>query len=129
MNAATTPYYAYKKNMDRHENKFYRKWLGELDFYEDEIRIFEKKLNDLVDKHPKLFSIVEHVEEYEKIFDKKLSKIKNMRESIMAKKKVFSTESDEDEFREIQGLVNQFVENFENLKKSFKRFLSKNMFD
>ncbi len=118
--------------MNAQQHQAYQKWLKELDFYEEEIVIFKKELNLLVEKHPSLLSIIEHVEEYQCIFEKKEKHIQTLREHIHKNNRVLSAhavdgeESDWD-FDKIQVEHQAFVNKLESLKKNFKRFVAKNM--
>ena len=115
------------------QHRAYRKWLMELNFYEDEMIIFQKELNLLVDKHPELLSIHEHVEEYQQIFKRKKEKLKALQNLIISKEQMLSSDNLEQkdlqsEFESIQKQQIAFVKKIEKLKKNFKRFVSKNMF-
>jgi hypothetical protein len=115
------------------QHRAYRKWLMELNFYEDEMIIFQKELDLLVDQHPELLSILEHVEEYKRIFKRKKEKLKVLQDLIISKGQMLNSdnlnqENLQSEFESIQKQQTAFVKKIEKLKKNFKRFVSKNMF-
>lgn len=122
-----------KKIMIAEQHRAYQKWLMELNFYEDEMIIFQKELDLLVDQHPELLSILEHVEEYQRIFKKKKEQLKTLQDLIMTEEQLLSPASTEGEdlqsaFEKIQQQHTAFVKKLEKLKKNFKRFVAKNMF-
>lgn len=110
-----------------------QKWLRQLDFYEDELRIFQKELNMVIGQHPNLLSIVEHVQEYQDIFKKKGDRIKELKDNIAIHEKslVRSMELSYDEIWEQSELwveISNFVQAIEELKANFRRFVAKNGF-
>ena len=115
------------------QHQAYQQWLRELRFYKEEMVIFEKELNLLIERHPNLLSIIEHVEEYQKIFKQKVSKLDLLNNRIMAKEQNLSSavnQNDDDlqaEFEKIQREKEDFVSRMETLKKNFRRFVAKNM--
>jgi len=50
----------------RHTN-----WLLQLDYMQDQVRIFQNELSRVIHQHPDFMSIIEHVEEYRAILLKK----------------------------------------------------------
>lgn len=110
-------------------HRAYREWANELQFYRDEIRIFQKELNLIVERHPSLLSIIEHVDEYRHILEKKNNKIDVLQDRIRAKEKllVIRAEPSSADFEEIENKHKTFVTKMEALKQNFKRFVAKNM--
>ncbi len=118
--------------MDTKHHQIYQTWMKELDFYEEEMSIFQKELNLLIERHPELLSILEHVEEYQHIFAKKNDKINLLRTQIQAKQRIITPSSLDGngpvwDFGEIQKKQKSFVKRMESLKQNFKRFVAKNM--
>ena len=64
------------------KHREHREWLSTLDFYQDEIKIFQKELFIVLTQHPDLPSIIEHVEEYRALFLRKLKTIDEIRYRI-----------------------------------------------
>ena len=111
------------------QHQLYQKWSKDLDFYTEELGVFQKELNLLVEKHPNLFSIIEHVEEYQRIFDKKEKKIQMLRTQIKANDSIKAEEGSDDiwDFNRIEKKQKKFVKKVESLKKNFRRFVATNM--
>ncbi len=123
--------------MDKNElsythHKEHIQWLSQLNFYEDEIRIFQKELAMIAEKHPRKYSITEHIEEYEKIFSKKLDKISKFKENLLTHEQMLSSgliEMNKElwDHEEMRINIAKFVRKIEDLKKSFRRFVSRKM--
>ncbi len=116
----------YFQNMN--DNTLYqqhRDWLSQLDFYQDEIKIFQHELTQVVEKHPDYLSIIEHVDEYQRIFEKKLEKIDHLKHQIALHLKQEGATALE-EHEQLQARMGDLVKNFEALKKNFRRFASRN---
>ena len=64
-------------------HKEHREWISSLNFYQDEIRIFQKELEKVLFEYPDLYSIIEHVDEYQHILSKKLSQVSSFRRQII----------------------------------------------
>lgn len=103
----------------------HRDWLSQLDFYQDEIKIFQHELTQVVEKHPDYLSIIEHVEEYQRIFQKKLEKIDDLKHQIASHLKQEGAAALE-EHEQLLVRMGDLVKNFESLKKNFRRFASRN---
>ena len=118
--------------MKEQEHKDYKKWISELRFYQDELKIFKNKLDLLIEKHPDLMSIIEHVNEYKEIFERKEQKISILLDQIQTKKQVFASDASENgalvwDYDRIKSKQIKFTRKIELLKKNFKRFVSRNM--
>lgn len=113
------------------EHQEHRDWLSQLDFYQDQVLIFQKELTEVVRKHPHLLSIIEHVDEYRKILIKKLDRIDDFRHEILRHEKLLSDmelaegalTSDHDKVR---THLTDFIDSFEQFKVSFRRFAAHN---
>ena len=121
-----------KKELSRVHHQEHRQWLSQLNFYEDEIKIFQKELSMIVERNPSQYSISEHAEEYNKIFRKKLKKIFQLKEQLNLHEKGLSSGkiSINDELwdhEETRLNISKFIRKIEDLKKNFKRFVSRQM--
>ncbi len=114
------------------QHRAYQTWLKELNFYEDELLVFQKELNLLVERHSDLLSIVEHVKEYQLIFEKKKKNLKSLQDELLEKEHqlnlvLFDPENQKREFELMENKHRRFVKAIELLKKNFRRFVSKNI--
>ena len=105
----------------------HKDWLSRLNFYQDEITFFQNELLIILHKHANRFSFVETVDEYKKIFRKKLEHIDDLRHQIVEhERRLVQNLGKEDDYLESHQKVReqfiQFVSEFEMLKKNFKRF-------
>lgn len=119
-----------KDELSNVHHQEHRQWLSQLDFYEDEIKIFQKELDKILQKPLSQFSLTEHAEEYNRIFDKKLEKIKRLKEQLTFHEKGISSGNMEMntelwDHEETRLNISTFIKNTEDLKKNFKRFLSR----
>lgn len=113
------------------QHKEHRTWLSQLDFYQDEIKIFQNELMQTLHRAPNYLSISEHVEEYREIFLRKLEKIDQLRlQIILHEKKLSQTLRPDTEdlwdHSEVRNEMTDFMEDFEKLKKNFRRFVAHN---
>ena len=109
----------------------HKDWLNQLNFYQDEIKFFQNELVLVLHANHTSFSFFETIDEYKKIFLKKLKKIDSMRHQVIIHEKKLSGEletEDQDlkEHREIRERFTKFVNDFELLKKNFNRFAAHN---
>ena len=121
-----------KNELTSQYHKEHRQWLSQLDFYFTEIKIFQKELSMIMDRHPNQFSITEHAEEYNEIFRKKIDEIKKIKEQLNHHEHELTKGneplSDELWDHETTRLnVLKFTTKFEKLKKNFRRFVSRQM--
>lgn len=113
-------------------HKEHKEWLSQLDFYADEIKIFQKELSMIMERHPNQFSLTEHADEYTEIFRKKLDDINKLKlqsklheHELTKEQEPMSEELWDHETTRVQIL--KFVTKFEKLKKNFRRFVSRQM--
>ncbi len=121
-----------KHDLNSQYHKEHQEWLKELDFYSDEIKIFQKELSVIMDRHPDQFSITEHSDEYKQIFHKKLEEINKLRQQMQLHEHELTNQNEpiNDEIWDHETTrVNllDFVNRFEKLKKNFRRFVSRQM--
>ncbi|MCB9080901.1 MAG: hypothetical protein H6555_04220 [Lewinellaceae bacterium] len=105
-------------------------WLSQLDFYQDEVKIFQNELAQVVRKNLTGLSVLEHVNEYRRILLKKLEAIDGFRQQISLHEKALwesntPLEVEQDHGR-IKNSLGDFVSEFEGFKKLFRRFVSRN---
>ncbi len=117
--------------IDTLQHKEHQKWLSTLDFYQDEIKIFQHELLQVLHRHPNLLGIVEHVEEYRRIFLKKLEHIDDFRHRIILhERELFEVQThdptDAKDHSEAREEIFQFFKDFETLKANFRRFVAHN---
>jgi Asp-tRNA(Asn)/Glu-tRNA(Gln) amidotransferase C subunit len=121
-----------KLELNAQYHKEHQEWLSQLDFYYDEIKVFQKELSLIMDIHPNQFSIAEHSEEYNKIFRKKLDDINKLKLQLQLHEHELSKGEDpmteelwDHEATRVKVL--EFVTKIEKLKKNFRRFVSRQM--
>lgn len=113
------------------KHREHRDWLSTLDFYQQEITIFQKELFAVLIAHPDLPTIVEHVEEYRALFLRKLKTIDEIRYRIAQHESnlAFAPGTDMEQMHfhaETRTMMEEIEFNFETLKKNFRRFASRN---
>ncbi|HMO40062.1 MAG TPA: hypothetical protein PKC76_15855 [Saprospiraceae bacterium] len=110
------------------QHQEHRDWLSQLDFYEDQMRTFQKELLKIVQHRPDYLSIVEHVDEYRRILLRKLEHMDALRHAIMQHERQISNAefapAEAHEAVKVQLL--EFVADFEKLKVNFRRFVAYN---
>lgn len=111
------------------QHKDHRKWMGILDFYVDEIKVFCNRLNDVEANNSSLFSILEHTKEYRSILEKKILSIQRLREAIKDHEHSLSImEAPQQEeiwdHEKIRTQLQLFITDFESLKQNFRGFIS-----
>ena len=109
----------------------HKEWLNQLNFYQDEIKFFQNELILVLQKHYESLSILDNVEDYRNIFLKKLQHIDELRYDISLHEKKLSgimeqEPQDLDEHHQVRARLNEFVKDFELLKKNFRRFAAYN---
>lgn len=112
-------------------HKEHRNWLSQLNFYQDEIKFFQNELANVIQSHMESLSIIESVDEYKGILLKKLAHIDDLRHEISRHENAMASSPSEDSgyhgsHQKIRSRLNQFVADFEMLKKNFKRFAAYN---
>lgn len=113
-------------------HKEHREWISSLDFYQDEIRIFQKELEKVLFEFPDLYSIIEHVDEYQNILSKKISQVSDFRIQIILHERHLTDRESINELdiwghAEIRRKLEKFVTDFEKLKVNFRGFVSKHL--
>jgi len=113
------------------QHKEHREWLSQLNFYQDQIKIFQTELAQVLHRHPKYLSILEHVNEYRRILLKKLQHIDEFRHQIILHEKRISQNLEPDteglwDHSEMRIEVQKFMQDFEELKQNFRRFVVHN---
>lgn len=119
----------YLVNMDKtmlHQE--HRAWLSQLDFYQDEIKIFQNELCSVIQEHPDYLQKIEHVDEYRAILLRKLQRIDDLRHAIMLHERqlVGTALPSEDDHDDVRSELENFIRNFESMKVNFRRFVSRN---
>ncbi len=109
----------------------HRDWLSKLDFYQDQVLIFQKELTEVSRQHPQLLSIIEHVDEYRAILLKKLEHIDGFRHDIIRHEKMLMEGNQQAwpvkrEHEEVRAELNKFIEDFNEFKNTFRRFAAHN---
>lgn len=112
-------------------HKDHRNWLSQLNFYQDEIKFFQNELVNVIHSHMNSLSIIESVDEYKSIFLKKLARIDDLRHQITKHElELASTRGETSAYHEMHQQTRsdfmRFVEEFEMMKKNFKRFAAYN---
>lgn len=109
----------------------HKAWMRKLDFYQDEITIFQKNLSRVIQAHPNLYSIIEIVDEYRNILKKKLNKIDDMRYQIALHEHQLATVNTANlsdqiwDHQEVRDRINEFDSNYTALKSNLRHFVSK----
>lgn len=112
-----------ESNIDHQEHL---EWLSTLNFYQDEIKVFQNQLYRVLNEHVDLFSIIEHVDEYRRILILKIEHIDELRSKIALHEHSLIDQM------QLPGKINhqnvkeemmEFVDVFEDLKKRLRRFI------
>lgn len=107
-------------------------WIGQLDFFQYEIKVFETELVRVLNQHADQLSIIEHVDEYRGILNRKLEHIEGFRRQIALHEKQLAGNEHIDNHGGIEVhealriQIQDFHADFENMKSSFRRFISRN---
>lgn len=120
-----------KSFMGTIQHQEHRQWLSELDFYQDQIKIFQNELLQVLHRHSNYLGIIEHVDEYRRIFIKKLEHIDDFRHRIILHEKKLCenlppANQDLWDHKEVANEILEFFKNFEILKRNFRRFVAHN---
>lgn len=112
-------------------HKEHIEWLNLLDFYQEQILIYQEELLLTFHRHPKYWSIVEHVTEYRRIFLRKLKNIDDLRHEIILLEKQLSEQLHAEipinaDAAKTRRKMEKFITKFESLKKNFRSFVAKN---
>jgi hypothetical protein len=107
-------------------------WLHQLDYMQDQIKIFQHELLRVVHEHPDYMSILEHVDEYRGILLRKLQHIDDFRSSIAIQERLLAGARPDDlllkseEFGQLEARLEEFFGSFDALKPTLRRFVSRN---
>lgn len=104
-------------------------WMLQLDYIQDQVRIFQNELSRVVHQHPDFMSVIEHVEEYRAILLKKLHHIDDFRSQIALLERALTSGSWDTppvEEASLEKSLNAFFEEFDTLKITLRRFASRN---
>lgn len=107
-------------------------WIGQLDFFQYEIKVFETELVRVLNQHADQLSIIEHVDEYRRILNRKLEHIEGFQRQIALCEKQLAGDQhidnhvDIEEHEALRVQIQHFHTDFENMKASFRRFISRN---
>ncbi|HPG06747.1 MAG TPA: hypothetical protein P5275_14740 [Saprospiraceae bacterium] len=106
----------------------HRGWIKELDYFQDEVKIFQNELVKVWQQNIQSYSIQEHIQEYRSILMKKLIHIDDYRHRILdleRKMAVGELDTIASTHAELASLMQAFKEEFETLKTTFHRFVVK----
>ncbi len=105
----------------------YREWLSLLDFYDEEIRIFTLELEEVSREHPALLSILEHVDEYTHILERKKARIAAFRIQLHHVEQAIQNQRIQLEAHSAMGnAIRGFSNDLEEMKQNFRRFVAHN---
>lgn len=112
------------------QHRDHLEWLSKLDFYWEEIAVFQNGLQQVVQEHPQLLSIIEHVDEYRAILIRKKIHLEQLRQKIREAEQLILSGEQEEAPREsheaLAASVQEFFEELESLKPTFRRFVAYN---
>lgn len=105
--------------------------MSKLDFYQDELKIFQNELAKVIRRFPGRLSILEHVDEYRKILLKKLEHIDEFRREISLQEALLHDFQDTSpkvytQHKLLEYDLNHFFHQMEAMKQGFRRFVSRN---
>ena len=103
-------------------------WLKILDFHENEIDFFKKELQIVVNANASSMSVIEHVEEYREILERKLLTLRELQKEIKYQQKILTMDEilpdNIDYHLTMREKMDQFVNNYKTLKPLLRRFSS-----
>ena len=113
-------------------HKDHVEWLKEIDFYQNQILIFQKELSTVLLRHPELFSIIEHVDEYRSIMMNKLSKLDEIRRQIILHERQISKTLKIGAIEiwdhvEVSNSMKHFRSAYEKFRNNIRGFIAHNM--
>nr|AWJ66126.1 hypothetical protein [uncultured bacterium] len=111
------------------QHQEHQAWLKKIDFYQEQIQIFQKELSMVLHQHIDLFSIIEHVDEYRMILLKKLKKLDELRRQIILHEKNIAQTLQTDainlwDHMEVRAQLEEFEKKYDSLKKNFRNFVA-----
>lgn len=109
----------------------HQEWISKLNFYQDEIKIFQNELLLVLYEHPENLSLIEHVEEYRRILIQKLKRIDDLRYGIFVHERLLSqgkgiSEEEEQKHFATRDEVQEFEGKFKEMKRAFRGFVAHN---
>ena len=118
------------KEIEFHHQE-HQEWLSKLNFYQDEIKIFQNELLLVLYEHPENLSLIEHVEEYRRILLKKLERIDELRYGVFVHERLLSqgkgiSEEEEQKHLATRDEVQEFEGKFNEMKQAFRGFVAHN---
>ena len=118
-----------KTSLPEFQHQEHLEWMNQVDFYQDQVKVFQKEVALALHRHNDLFSIIEQVDEYRKILLNKLERLDEIRTQIILHEKNLAANleipsiSIWDHF-EMRRQMNLFEKDFEYLKKRIRSFVS-----
>ena len=106
----------------------HQEWLSKLDFYREEIAVFQHGLQQVVQENPELLSKIEHVDEYRAILIRKKIHLEQLQQNIRAEEQLLLSGEDgcSETHHALAASVQDFFEEMESLKPTFRRFVAYN---
>ncbi len=112
---------------EKHHND-HKRWKNLLGFYEDEIKIYNKELFMLQEKHPGNLYIEEEVGDYKKFFLELYQEVKLMQHKVNQHEKQISkgilNADGLWQHHEIKEKMKGLEDDFKTLRKDFRKFMS-----
>jgi hypothetical protein len=112
------------------QHRQHLEWLSKLDFYREQIAIFQNELQQVVREHPQLLSIIEHVDEYRSILIRKKIHLEQLRQKIQEEQQALLSGGQEakgqDAHLMLSADLQDFFDEMESLKPTFRRFVAYN---
>lgn len=113
-----------------------RLWLNEFQFYKDEVKIFNHRLEDIVKSNTGI-EVMKEVEHFQNQYIRQMEVIDELRHDIKQHENVIEKESIDhpvafdhryfEDHSDLRDQVDQFKKIYFDLRKDFMRFLSKRM--
>ena len=103
-------------------------WSSKLDFYQEEISTVQHGLQQVVQENPELLSKIEHVDEYRSILIRKKIHLEQLRQNIRAEEQLLLSgeEGCNETHDALAASVQDFFDEMESLKPTFRRFVAHN---
>jgi len=111
------------------QHQDHQEWLKEVDFYLEQIGIFQVELELVASQSLEYLSNLEHVEEYRSILLKKTGTLNEIKEQITLHEKVIAEQISVNkttiwDHLEVKKRLTDFVNEFDEFKKSFRKFVA-----
>lgn len=109
-------------------HKDHKQWLSKIEFYFDQIRIFQNELSHALMEQKNLFSLVEHVEEYKQILIKKIKRLTNLKHQIIYHERAIAYDFSLTtivlwDHHQVKTEIEQFEIDFNEFKNNFRKFI------